>query len=430
MPCFDTVPALIRVIGVFLVVLVAIRKKMSLGNAFLIGSILMGLAFNLGPREISTGLINSVIYPKTLCLAAIVSLILILSSSMEAVGQMKRLLAHFRGLISLPILNLAIFPSLIGLLPMPGGAVFSAPMVKELSANVKMTPAKMGFINYWYRHIWEYWWPLYPGVLLTTALANLNLWLFVATMFPVSVMAVLAGTVSVYGVNKHAPAHQSPSEGTLSFMPFFRELLPILFVIVAGLGMGLFFSAVFPHWSISKEAGLIIALLIAIVWIWVRYKRPKADVIKTITDPALLNMIYMVIAILAFKGMLESSQAVTYISQELKALHVPLMGLAIILPFLVGLVTGITIAFAGSTFPILILLVQFYGETRFMMPYIMTAFVSGFIGVLFSPLHLCLILTNEYFSCRLGLSYRLLLLPCGILFFSCLVYFYLLRFLF
>jgi hypothetical protein len=394
------------------------------------GAVLLGLVFGLGPKSLLKSMGASIIYPKTLSLAVVVSLILVLSSTLESVGQMKRLLAHFQGLISRPILNLAMFPALIGLLPMPGGAVFSAPMVKELGEATRLPPEKMSFINYWYRHIWEYWWPLYPGVLLATALAGLNLWTFVVAMFPLSIMAALSGYLSIRGINGQPEKNRLPQNARTPLMPFIRELAPIIFVIVFGLGMGLLLSYLFPAGSVSKEIGLIAALLIAILWIWRENSWPKADIRRILTDPGLLNMMYMVIAILVFKGMLEDSHAVAMISQEFRAQQVPLLGLTVLLPFLVGLVTGITIAFVGSTFPILILLIQSYGEGSFMIAYIMLAIVSGFIGVLFSPLHLCFILTNQYFFCTFGRAYRWLWVPCLLLFAFGLGYFYLLRYLF
>ena len=87
---------------------------------------------------------------------------------MELAGQMQRLLENFRGLITNIRINLIIFPALIGLLPMPGGAIFSAPMVKDLGRKSGFSGDKLSFVNYWFRHIWEYCWPLYPGVLLAT----------------------------------------------------------------------------------------------------------------------------------------------------------------------------------------------------------------------------------------------------------------------
>jgi len=121
------IPAIIRVVFIFILVLVLIRKKISLGNAFLVGALSMSILFGLEPGPIINSVYKSVTYPKTYLLAIIVSLILILSSSMEKSGQMHRLLENFKGLISKPRLNLALFPALIGLLPMPGGGrIFSA----------------------------------------------------------------------------------------------------------------------------------------------------------------------------------------------------------------------------------------------------------------------------------------------------------------
>ena len=70
---------------------------------------------------------------------------------------------------------LVIFPVLIGLLPMSGGAILSAPMVKSMGMHHKQYGAHLSYINYWFRHIREYGWPLYPGILLATALSGVDL---------------------------------------------------------------------------------------------------------------------------------------------------------------------------------------------------------------------------------------------------------------
>ncbi len=86
------------------------------------------------------------------------------------------------------------FPALIGLVPHARGAIFSAPMVKELGNQSGLNPEQLSFINYWYRHIWEYWWPLYPGVLLAVTLAGTGLWIVVLVMWPLTVTTVSLGS--------------------------------------------------------------------------------------------------------------------------------------------------------------------------------------------------------------------------------------------
>ena len=83
-----------------------------------------------------------------------------------------------------------------------------------------------------------------------------------------------------------------------------------------------------------------------------------------------------------------------------------------LLPFLVGMIAGITIAFVGSTFPILIPMIESMGQSNQMLSYIMLATVCGYVGVLLSPLHLCLILSNEYFQTKLSFVYKHLWYPC------------------
>ena len=62
----------------------------------------------------------------------------------------------------------------------------------------------------------------------------------------------------------------------------------------------------------------------------------------------MLKMIFMVAAILIFKGVLEDCGAVAQISREMLRWRIPLMPISMALPFLVGGVAGITIAFVGG----------------------------------------------------------------------------------
>ncbi len=418
-------PALLRVALVFILILLAIRKGLTLGSAFVIGSIGLCFLFGLSAPGALESAVASILFLKTLALALIVTLILILSDSMDRAGQMQRLLERFRGLITNQRLNLVIFPSLIGLLPMPGGAVFSAPMVKELGRGSDLEGEQLSFVNYWFRHIWEYWWPMYPGVLLAAVIADINLLGFVIIMVPLSLAAVYLGRhpLRVFHKSAVAPGNHHPP----ALWPFLRETMPILIAILFGLGTGGLLLFILPAFSMGKESGLVFSLCLAVVWTWYDNSFSRQQMWQVLKNPQLIKMIYMVLAILVFKGILGDSNAVTAISDELSRLKVPLVLIAVLLPFIVGMLTGITIAFVGSTFPILIPLVQSHGESEFMLAYMMVALVTGFAGVLLSPLHLCMVLSNEYFETQPGPVYRLLWKPCLYLVLIGIGYFWLLR---
>jgi integral membrane protein (TIGR00529 family) len=421
MTLLEHIPAIVKMVMIFFLVLICIRKKLSLGNAFLLGTLFLSLLFGLKPQATLRSIFASITDPKTLSIAVVVSLILVLSSSMELAGQMQRMLKNFQGLVASPRLNLVVFPALIGLLPMPGGAVFSAPMVKELGMRSKLSEAQLSFVNYWFRHIWEHWWPLYPGILLTTVITEISLLAIIVIMCPFTAVAVWLGYRALKGPGS-LPTNDNKNP-RLPLWPFIRELMPILVVIFPGLGMGVLFSKLFPGFPISKEIGLILALCMAIAWVWHQNRISKKQIWSTLTNPQLLNMMYMIVGILIFKGILTDSHAAAAVSQELIQMHIPLVLIAVVLPLVVGMSGGIVIAFVGSTLPILVPMIQSLGEAQFLPAYVMLILVSGFTGVMLSPMHLCFLLSNEYFGVTLGSVYRYLWKPCVSLVAAGMVYF-------
>jgi uncharacterized protein len=429
MEFLDVVPALVKLLVVFVLVVFLIRKGLSLGNTFLAGTLLLGFLFGLKPLGMLQSIIASMIYPKTVALAMMVSLILVLSNSMEETGHMGRLLGDFKGLIKNPRLNIVVFPAIIGLLPMPGGAVFSAPMVKELGLNSGYSPARLSAINYWFRHIWEYWWPMYPGILLITVLADINLLRLMLFMGPFSLVAIVAG-YRLLKADITTEIDGDISHGKPLINPFVKGMIPIFIVIFAGLSMGILFAHLFPGLGNPREAGMIVALVMSILWVWRVNRFPASGIRGLLAKPQMLKMIYMIFAILMFKGMLEDSHAVEAITLELTMTGIPLVLIFALLPFLIGTATGITIAFVGSAFPILLPLVPTFDPAGDLLWYAMLGTVSGFVGVLVSPVHLCLIMSNEYFIAPMGLVYRHIWRPCLYVFGAGFVYFYLLRLVF
>lgn len=425
MSFLTTIPTFIRILIVFAVILVSIHRKLALGHCFSLGAFVLGILFGMAPLAILRSVGIALSHPKTLSLAVVVSLILVLSHSLEAAGQMQRLLDRFQGLIRIQAISIIVFPALIGLLPMPGGAIFSAPMVKNLGNRGQLNAADLSYINYWFRHIWEYWWPLYPGILLITAISGLNLWSLVLKSLPMTIVAVIIGYWPLRG--KLSFSNRKPlnakSVVNRSVWPFFVELTPIWMVIALGIAIGAGLSGLNMFGNIAKEAGLIIALVLAILLVWHTNGVSATTRRKILLNRKLGSLVYMVASILIFKGILEDSQAVVAVSSDLLRWGIPLVVVAVALPMLVGIVSGITIAFVGTTFPILISLIQASSANTAVLPYLILGLVSGFVGVLFSPLHVCLLLSNEYFETSLDQVYHRLIVPCLVMVIAALIYF-------
>jgi hypothetical protein len=95
--------------------------------------------------------------------------------------------------------------------------------------------------------------------------------------------------------------------------------------------------------------------------------------------------------------------------------------MAIVLPFLVGFVSGITMAFVGATFPLLFGLLHSTGQSHLVPAVLSLGLYSGFAGIMSSPMHICYLMTCNYFHQDPGkllpriLVPGLLLIPAGLI---------------
>jgi len=409
---------LVKLALIFVLIIVLIRQKLSLGAALTIGAIILGLWFHLSPFKVCISVIDSLTSIETIILFLVITLILVLSHSLETSGQMRRLLDSFGGISQNTRLNLVLFPAIIGLLPMPGGAVFSAPMVYEISKKENLSARRKTLINYWFRHIWEFFWPLYPGVILTCALSGIDMGTFILIQFPLTPFMACVGYFTLLrSVPVQKESASRPPAGDRR--RFLLELIPILIVIGGAIIFGTVIYIIGNVWvpfkEVRKEIPLIIALITSVFWVW-RYNRMTVMDIKAIfLNKSLLSMLFMIAGIMIFQGVLKDSHAVSEISQSLTSARVPVILVIVILPFLVGTVTGISVAFVGATFPIIFSLIADTPMAAQLHAYTVLAFCSGYLGVLLSPLHVCLVLTCEYFHTTLMQIYRRLLFPSAIL---------------
>ena len=421
------IPILIKVCVVFALILVLIRKKYQLGTAMIAGAILLGVWCRMSVEELTYSIATTMLDVKTILLSLVVVLILILSRSLERFEQMKRLLISFKGLIRNDRFNLVLFPALIGLLPMPGGAIFSAPMVEELGQEHQLEPETKTLLNYWFRHIWEFAWPLYPGILLASSLASVSLWTFVGHSFPVMFLSAFTGYFFLLKGISAESRHSTSSDKHGQLRNFAKEIIPVLIVIVGALlgNAGIAWARRFYPASaaIPAELPLIAALVLSIAYVWLVHKAGIEQICDILLNRSLLKMVYMIVAIFVFKEVLVDSHAVIDLSEFLATQNIPLWLLVILIPFIVGSIAGIAVAFVGTSFPVLLSLFQaVHLDDSLVLPYLVLGYCAGFSGVLISPLHVCLIFSKEYFGASFRNVYHRLWQPVLMLLFGSIVY--------
>jgi hypothetical protein len=149
---------------------------------------------------------------------------------------------------------------------------------------------------------------------------------------------------------------------------------------------------------ISPKAWALPGILLAILLIVFRHRVRVATLKELFFTKQSAEMAWMVFGIIAFSKFLNDSGAALQLAEEFHKTGLPLVLIVMLLPFVAGLVSGITVAFVGSSFPIIVSLLTAAVVPELIPAYITLAFVFGFMGVMISPVHLCIILTSQYFE--------------------------------
>jgi integral membrane protein (TIGR00529 family) len=304
-------------------------------------------------------------------------------------------------------------PALIGLLPMPGGALFSAPLVETSFQERPVSREEKTVLNYWFRHLWEYWWPLYPGVVLAIALLEVDISRYMSFMAPLTLITVLVGIIFILRPMGRMTIQRDGQKTWPEVRHFFFQMMPILIVVlvillVAALRRILGFFDV--HFNMIGGSAILPGILVAILWVCIVNKIPLKKIGQAVTAKGILPLILLIITIMIFKGIMMESQIVTEIRNELTAYKIPVLVVIMLMPFISGIVTGIAVGFVGTSFPLIIPLFHNAQPMDYMMLAVL-AFTFGYMGMMLSPVHLCLLVTKDYYKASLMKTYRYLVPP-------------------
>ena len=287
MEWLDQIPALVRIFLVLGIILTGLKFKIPLSFSLLIGGGFLGIFFHMPIVDFLIATKDGTFSIDTLSLVVIVTGILILSNGMSASGRLERIVESFKGVVGESRITLVTFPALIGLLPMPGGAVFSAPMVGAVSENSTLPNYHKTIINYWFRHIWEYWLPLYPGVILAITLTNIPAWKFMLMNLPMTFVVLGWGYLLILrkvslGDKK---IRNYSKENVLKFL---NQLIPILLMVFTLLFLGISINIIESQFGFKSKVieriPIIIALVLSFSWVVIadKLKNVKSVIFKKI----------------------------------------------------------------------------------------------------------------------------------------------------
>ncbi|RKX72612.1 hypothetical protein DRP43_00300 [candidate division TA06 bacterium] len=379
---------IIKIITVFIILIMLMRFKAKIGIAFLITTVSFILMFFYGWANIGRTIFKALSSWETWRLVLSVYFILILSNIMEITGNTKALVNSIIHSLKNKRLAAIFLPAFIGLIPMPGGALFSAPMVKNVINAKKAKPAILTYFNYWNRHIWEFFWPLYPGIILISSIFNIkifditvHLWIFTPLMVFVGYIYTRNLTFIDYKIIKGK-----------YLKSFLKSSWYIFFIIIT---------------LLIFKIDIVIVLASVLIIDMIIYRKVREKFIKIAKKSFNINTIVLLFSIMLFKTAINDSGFMGYIGDITKLSLISQYSVITLLPFIMGILTGITVGFVGIALPLLSSIIGTGDNIKYSL--LALTFIAGFSGVLLSPFHLCLILTKEYYKANFKDIYKILL---------------------
>jgi len=279
--------------------------------------------------------------------------------------------------------------------------MLSAPLVAEASDELHLSPERRTFLNFWFRHVWEYTLPTFPAVFLTAGITGVPVPELVAAGTPLTLAAIAGGVF--FGFRGLQPSRRSGGESSLpeagrQLARFVWNLLPFFLVIVLTVGL---------------DIHLVYTLAVVTTGVILLNRLPLNSLRQLARQHLSIDLAFLIWGIMLFKEIVVATGAMGNIAGELSAMGIPPLALVVLLPAIIAFITGYTTAFVGLSFPVL---VPFIPPGELSAYYVMLGLASGICAHLLSPMHACLVMTMHYYQAGMGSTYRMLLIPTAVIF--------------
>jgi integral membrane protein (TIGR00529 family) len=389
-------PSVVLVISI-VCILVLLRFRVHPGPAIFAGALILSLV--VLPVQTFPSLLYSALWTRdvplgdqqTLKLLIVIASALALSSLMEEKGLLANLAVAMESIGSR--LAVHVVPAVIGLVPLPGGALVSATSVQGLTKRLGLAPEQSTYINYWFRHLWEFSMPTYTTIIITSILLGVSMLSVVRTLAPMTGLSILCGGVVSYWILRNKGYKTEGASPVKIAVSFVKSAWPIL-LLVPTILLGLNPMIVFP-----------VTFLLLVL-----QQRTKGQELKKALKYGLnYKILFLLYSVMLFKVIIEEANAAGALIFDMQAIGLPPVLILALLPLIIGVATGISMAFVGIALPLLLPYIAL--DSGISSPALLLAYTSGMMGILVSPLHLCLTLSSEYFGARLSAVYKYVLLP-------------------
>jgi len=381
----------LKLVVVLAAIILALRRRISVGITLLAMGPFTALLYQVGFRPLMEGYGSVAGSAQFFSLTGLVVFVTVLGTLMKEIGYLDRLADACRSLPGGSRTAVVSLPPLIGLMPMPGGSLLSAPLVNSVLSDSKYTPHFKCAANYWFRHQVEFAWPIYAGLVLTEAITGLPIGRVALLQMPLTLFMFAIGFVYF------ALRITNNATGRPELLKPMRGIAVTIWPVMI---------AIFLYGLFGLELSLSAAAAIIALVVVVRPDRPVLT--KALKAGFSVELVVLIFGVLSFQMVLELSGAVQSIPSLAAAWNLPPELIIFLVCFLIGLLTGMVSAYVSLGYTLLAGLLY---QPEIVPGHILLAALSGFMGMMVSPAHICLVVTNAYFGSELSRVIRTLAIP-------------------
>jgi len=381
-------PLLVFAVSIALFV-VLMYRRVGLGVSLTVAAFLMSL-LSLGISGTGTVLLETCIDPVTLTLVFASFFIMFLSQLYKETGLVNVLTRSLSGFIKNSKVTVSLLPAVIGLLPVAGGALMSAPMVEAEADKLGLDKSKKTYINIWFRHAILPVYPISQFLILTAALTETSIDALIARQALVVTVMIIIGYF--IGLRKTQVAKtdntEAESNPKANLKGLLYSFLPIIITIILA-------AALNVNIAIATLAGVITILIIT---------RTKVTAFqKTLKNKAVWEVTLAAFGALLLRNVTLASGASEILGSALANTNLNEIIVLSIVPAVLGFLLGSPSGAVALSVPILAETVTFIPKNASLL------YISAYLGYLSAPTHLCLVFTAQYFKTSISKSYKYLI---------------------
>jgi len=381
-------PLLVFAVSIVLFV-VLMYRRVGLGVSLTLAAFLMSL-LSLGISGTGTVLLETCIDPVTLTLVFASFFIMFLSRLYKETGLVNVLTRSLGGFIKNSKVTVSLLPAVIGLLPVAGGALMSAPMVDAEADKLGLDESKKTYINIWFRHAILPIYPISQFLILTAALTETSIDSLIARQALVVTVMIIIGYF--IGLRKTKVAKTNNTEAELNPKANLKGLAysfsPIIITIILA-------AALNVNIAIATLAGVITLLAIT---------RTKVTAFpKILKNRAIWEVTLAAFGALLLRNVTLASGASEILGSALANTNLNEIIVISTVPAVLGFLLGSPSGAVALSVPILAETVTFIPKNASLL------YISAYLGYLSAPTHLCLVFTAQYFRTSISKSYKYLI---------------------